>query len=94
MIQPFKLSSPILFSANDPKTTFDELLKKKKSGIQRLERNQPRLIENLEKLKGHTVETNLPKLSVISGRYCSPMFFYDAFTASKSKASSSLFCSK
>ena len=62
------LSSPILFSANDPKTTFDELLKKKKSGIQRLERNQPRLIENLEKLKGHTVETNLPKLSVISGR--------------------------
>ena len=62
------LSSPILFSANDPKTIFDELLKKKKSGIQRLERNQARLIENLEKLKGHTVETNLPKLSVISGR--------------------------
>jgi len=62
------LSSPILFSANDPTTVFDELLKKKKSGIQRLERNQARLIENLEKLKGHTVETNLPKLSVISGR--------------------------
>ena len=62
------LSSPILFSANDPKTVFDELLKKKKSGIKRLERNQARLIENLEKLKGHTVETNLPKLSVISGR--------------------------
>lgn len=62
------LSSPILFSANDPKTVFDELLKKKKSGIQRLERNQARLIENLEKLKRHTVETNLPKLSVISGR--------------------------
>ena len=62
------LSSPILFSANDPKTTFDDLLKKKKSGIQRLEKNQVRLIENLEKLKGHTAETNLPKLSVISGR--------------------------
>jgi len=62
------LSSPILFSANDPKTVFDELLKKKESGIKRLERNQARLIENLEKLKGHTVETNLPKLSVISGR--------------------------
>jgi len=62
------LSSPILFSANDPRTVFDELLKKKKSGIQRLEKNQARLIENLEKLKGHTVETNLPKLSVISGR--------------------------
>jgi len=62
------LSTPVLFSANDPKTAFDELLKKKKSGIQRLEKNQARLIENLEKLKGRTVETNLPKLSVISGR--------------------------
>ncbi|GBF24685.1 chemotaxis protein CheY [archaeon MnTg01] len=62
------LSSPILFSANDPTTVFGELLKKKKSGIQRLEKNLARLIENLEKLKGHTVETNLPKLSVISGR--------------------------
>jgi sugar-specific transcriptional regulator TrmB/CheY-like chemotaxis protein len=62
------LSSPILFSANDPRTTFDELLKKKKSEIQRLERNHDRLIENLEKLKGHHAESNLPKLSVISGR--------------------------
>ena len=62
------LSSPILFSANDPKTTFDTILTKKKSGIQRLEKNQARLIENLEKLKGHSVVSNLPKLSVISGR--------------------------
>src|SRR3972149_1134609 len=62
------LSSPILFSANDPKTTFDTILMKKKSGIQRLEKNQARLIENLEKLKGHSVVSNLPKLSVISGR--------------------------
>jgi len=62
------LSSPILFSANDPKTTFDTILTKKKFGIQKLEKNQPRLIENLEKLKGHSVVSNLPKLSVISGR--------------------------
>ena len=62
------LSSPILFSANDPKTTFDTILTKKKSGIQRLEKNQSRLIENLEKLKGHSVVSDLPKLSVISGR--------------------------
>ena len=62
------LSSPILFSANDPKTIFDELLKKKKSGLQRLEKNQAKLLENLEKLKGHHAESNLPKLSVISGR--------------------------
>ncbi len=62
------LSSPILFSANDPKTTFDELLKKKKSDIQKLEKNHERLIMNLEKLKGHHAESNLPKLSVISGR--------------------------
>jgi sugar-specific transcriptional regulator TrmB/CheY-like chemotaxis protein len=62
------LSSPILFSANDPRTTFDDLLKKKKGEIQRLEKNHDRLIENLEKLKGHHAESNLPKLSVISGR--------------------------
>src|SRR3970040_563777 len=62
------LSSPILFSANDPKTTFDTILTKKKSGIQRLEKNQASLIEHLEKLKRHSVVSNLPKLSVISGR--------------------------
>jgi sugar-specific transcriptional regulator TrmB len=62
------LSSPILFSANDPKTVFDSILMKKKSGFQRLEKNQNRLIENLEKLKGHSVVSDLPKLSVISGR--------------------------
>ncbi len=62
------LSSPILFSANDPATTFDNVLKKKKSGLQRLEKNQAKLLENLEKLKGHHAESNLPKLSVISGR--------------------------
>ncbi len=62
------LSSPILFSANDPKTTFDAILTKKKSAIQKLEKNQSRLIENLEKLKGHSVVSDLPKLSVISGR--------------------------
>jgi len=62
------LSSPILFSANDPATTFDNVLKKKKSGLQRLEKNQSKLLENLEKLKGHHAESNLPKLSVISGR--------------------------
>ena len=62
------LSSPILFSANDPATTFENVLKKKKSETQRLEKNQSVLIENLEKLKGHHAESNLPKLSVISGR--------------------------
>jgi sugar-specific transcriptional regulator TrmB len=56
------LSSPILFSANDPKTVFDSILMKKKSGFQRLEKNQNRLIENLEKLKGHSVVSDLPKL--------------------------------
>ncbi len=62
------LSSPILFSANDPSSTFENVLKKKKSGLQRLEKNQAKLLENLEKLKGHHAESNLPKLSVISGR--------------------------
>src|SRR3990172_3749533 len=40
----------------------------KVKGKKRLEKNQSRLIENLEKLKGHSVVSNLPKLSVISGR--------------------------
>jgi len=62
------LSSPILFSANEPASTFENVLKKKKSEINKLEKNQKILIENLEKLKGHHAESNLPKLSVISGR--------------------------
>jgi sugar-specific transcriptional regulator TrmB/CheY-like chemotaxis protein len=62
------LSSPILFSANEPKLIFDEILKKKKNKIQQLEKNHIRLIEILENLKGRKAEANLPKLTVISGR--------------------------
>jgi len=62
------LSSPILFSANEPKLIFDEILKKKKDNIQRLEKNHGRLIQLLENLKGRKAESNLPKLTVISGR--------------------------
>ena len=62
------LSSPILFSANEPKLIFDEILRKKKNKIQRLEKNHIRLIEILENLKGRKAEANLPKLTVISGR--------------------------
>ena len=62
------LSSPILFSANEPKLIFDEILKKKKSIIERLEKNHQRLIGILENLKGRKAEANLPKLTVISGR--------------------------
>jgi HTH-type transcriptional regulator, sugar sensing transcriptional regulator len=62
------LSSPILFSANEPKLIFDEILKKKKSIIERLEKNHYRLINLLENLKGRKAEANLPKLTVISGR--------------------------
>jgi len=62
------LSSPILFSANEPKLIFDDILKKKKDKIHRLEKNHIRLIVILEKLKGRKAEANLPKLTVISGR--------------------------
>ena len=62
------LSSPILFSANEPKMVFDEILKKKKSKISRLEKNQVKLINILDKLKGQKTETELPKLTIISGR--------------------------
>ena len=62
------LSSPILFSANEPKLIFDEILKKKKSKIELLEKNHERLIHILENLRGRKAEANLPKLTVISGR--------------------------
>ena len=62
------LSSPILFSANEPKLIFDEILKKKKSKIGLLEKNHVRLIHILENLQGRKAEANLPKLTVISGR--------------------------
>ena len=62
------LSSPILFSANEPKLIFDEILKKKKSKIGLLEKNHERLIHILENLQGRKAEANLPKLTVISGR--------------------------
>jgi len=62
------LSSPILFSANEPKLIFDEILKKKKSKIERLEKNHEHLIHILENLQGRKAEANIPKLTVISGR--------------------------
>ncbi len=45
------LSSPILISAYEPKLIFDEILKKKKDRILRLEKNHVRLIEILENLR-------------------------------------------
>ena len=47
---------------------FDDVLKKKKAKIERLEKNHARLIHILENLKGRKAEANLPKLTVISGR--------------------------
>ena len=62
------LSSPIVFSANDPKTSFENILKKKKSEVERLEKNQKHLLEILENIKGRQAEANLPKLTIVSGR--------------------------
>ncbi len=62
------LSSPTIFSANEPKKILTNIISKKKSEIQRLEKNLEKLSILLEKIKIGQNEANLPKLTVISGR--------------------------
>ena len=67
------LSSPILFSSNDPKTTLDNIIKKRKQEITKLEKNTDKLLDILNEIKTSDTKTELPKLTVISGRnniYC------------------------
>ena len=62
------LSSPILFSANDPKATLDSVIKKRKQEVAKLEKNTSQLLRILDEIKINDTETELPKLTVISGR--------------------------
>ena len=62
------LSSPILFSANDTKTTLEQIIKKRKQKIQKLESNSEKLLHILNEIKTNESNTELPKLTVISGR--------------------------
>lgn len=62
------LSSPTIFSATEPKKILPTIISKRKSEIQRLEKNLEKLSIILEKIKIGQSEANLPKLTVISGR--------------------------
>ena len=62
------LSSPILFSANEPKDTLLKIIKRKKQETEKLESNIGKLLEILSQIKTNQHSTELPKLTVISGR--------------------------
>jgi len=62
------LSSPILFSANDPETTLKNIISKRKQETAKLEKNTEKLLKILDHIQINKAETELPKLTVISGR--------------------------
>ncbi|KAF6242373.1 histidine kinase [Nitrosopumilus sp. b1] len=62
------LSSPIKFSANEPKEILLDIIKKRKQEAEKLENNVEKLLEILNKVKTNQETANLPKLTVISGR--------------------------
>ncbi|MFB5598217.1 MAG: TrmB family transcriptional regulator, partial [Nitrosopumilaceae archaeon] len=62
------LSSPILFSPNDPANTLKNIIMKRKQETVKLEKNTDRLLKILSQIQLNKTETELPKLTVISGR--------------------------
>ena len=62
------LSSPILFSANDPKDTLEKIIKKRKQETVKLENNTEKLLKILNEIQINQTESELPKLTVVSGR--------------------------
>ncbi len=62
------LSSPILFSANDPQDTLKNIITKRKQETAKLEKNTDRLLKILSQIQINKTQTELPKLTVISGR--------------------------
>lgn len=62
------LSSPIKFSANEPKEILLDIIKKRKQETEKLENNIEKLLEILNQVKTNQQTANLPKLTVISGR--------------------------
>ena len=62
------LSSPILFSANEPKITLEKIIQKRNQETAKLEKNTEKLLKILDEIKINQTDTELPKLTVISGR--------------------------
>jgi len=62
------LSSPIIFSANDPETTLKKIISKQKQKVTDLEKNITKFLQILSRLKLDESQIELPKLTIISNR--------------------------
>lgn len=62
------LSSPIIFSANDPESTLKKIILKQKQKVIDLEKNISKFLEILSHLKLNESQIELPKLTIISNR--------------------------
>ena len=62
------LSSPIIFSANDPETTLKKIIVKQKQKVIELEKNITKFLKILSNLKLNESQVELPKLTIISNR--------------------------
>ena len=63
------LSSPIIFSANDPETTLKKIILKQKQKVTDLEKNITKFLKILSHLKLDESQIELPKLTIISNRH-------------------------
>ncbi len=63
------LSSPIIFSANDPETTLRKIISKQKQKVTDLEKNITKFLKILSHLKLDESQIELPKLTIISNRH-------------------------
>ncbi len=62
------LSSPIIFSGNDPESTLKKIILKQKQKVIDLEKNISKFLEILSHLKLNESQIELPKLTIISNR--------------------------
>lgn len=63
------LSSPIIFSANDPESTLKKIILKQKQKVIDLEKNISKFLKILSYLKLNESQIELPKLTIISNRH-------------------------
>jgi len=63
------LSSSIIFSANDPESTFKKIILKQKQKVIDLEKNISKFLKILSHLKLNESQIELLKLTIISNRH-------------------------
>ena len=61
-------TSPTIFSPANPKKTLQKIINKRREEVEKLDHNMAKLLELLDKIKLGETETNLPKLTIVSGR--------------------------